>query len=167
VNRTISSDNSYSIAGAIQTDAAINPGNSGGPLLNMRGEVIGVNSQIESQSGANDGVGFAIASNMVKSVVSQLLGSGKVEHAFLGVSVQDASGRSGARIASVTSGSPAANGGLKSGDVITAVDGQTIANADDLTSAVASKQPGDTVSITYVRNGSTKTASVTLGTRAS
>jgi putative serine protease PepD len=167
LNRTISSDNAYSIAGAIQTDAAINPGNSGGPLLNMQGQVIGVNSQIESQSGASDGVGFAIASNTVKSVVSQLLGGGKVEHAFLGVSVQDASSRSGARIASVTSGSPAANAGLKTGDVITAVDGRRIAGADDLTSAIAAKQPGDQVSVKYVRGGSTKTASVTLGTRAS
>jgi len=126
-----------------------------------------VNSQIESQSGANDGVGFAISANTVKSVVSQLLGGGQVEHAFLGVSVQDASSRSGAQIASVTGGSPAANAGLENGDVITAVDGQTIATADDLTSAVAGKHPGDKVSITYVRNGSTRTASVTLGTRAS
>jgi len=167
LNRTISSDNSYSIAGAIQTDAAVNPGNSGGPLLNMQGRVIGVNSQIESQSGANDGVGFAISANTVKSVVSQLLGGGQVEHAFLGVSVQDASSRSGAQIASVTGGSPAANAGLENGDVITAVDGHTIATPDDLTSAVAGKHPGDKVSITYVRNGSTRTASVTLGTRAS
>jgi putative serine protease PepD len=167
LNRTISSDNSYSIAGAIQTDAAINPGNSGGPLLNMQGQVIGVTSQIESQSGANDGVGFAISSNTVKSVASQLLDSGKAEHAFLGVSVQDASSRSGARIASVTSGSPAATAGLKSGDVITTVDGETIRSADDLTSAVAAKQPGDRVNVTYIRGDSTKTTSVTLGTRAS
>jgi putative serine protease PepD len=167
LNRTISSDNSYAIAGAIQTDAAINPGNSGGPLLDMQGQVIGVNSQIESQSGASDGVGFAISSNTVKSVVAQLLGSGKVEHAYLGVSVQDARSRSGAQIASVRSGSPAANAGLESGDVITAVDGQRITSADDLTSAVAEKQPGDKVSITYVRNGSARAASVTLGTRPS
>ena len=167
LNRTISSDNSYSIPGAIQTDAAINPGNSGGPLLNLQGEVIGVNSQIESQSGSSDGVGFAISSNTVKSVVSQLLDNGKAEHAFLGVSVRDASSRSGAQIAGVTSGSPAASAGLRTGDVITAVDGEAITSADNLTSAVAARQPGDRVNVTYIRSGSTKTASVTLGTRAS
>jgi putative serine protease PepD len=167
LNRTISSVNAYSIAGAIQTDASINPGNSGGPLLNMRGEVIGVNSQIESQSGASDGVGFAISSNTVKSVVSQLLGSGTVDHPYLGISVQDATSRAGAQIASVSSGSPAANAGLEAGDVITAVDGEAITSADDLTGAVAAKKPGDRVNVTYIRSGSTRSAAVTLGTRAS
>ena len=165
LNRTISSENSYAIAGAIQTDAAINPGNSGGPLLNMQGEVIGVNSQIDSSSGANDGVGFAISSNTVKSIVSQLIGNGKAQHAYLGVSVQTPAARSGAQIGSVASGSPAADAGLKAGDVITAFDGQTITSPDDLTTAVSAKQPGDKVTITYVRNGQSATASVTLGTR--
>ena len=167
LNRTISSDNSYSIAGAIQTDAAINPGNSGGPLLNLQGEVIGVNSQIASQSGASDGVGFAISSNTVSSVVSQLLSGGKAQHAYLGVSIQTPANGSGAQIASVTGSSPAAAAGLKTGDVIVAFDGQTITSPDGLTSSVSAKQPGDKVSVTYVRSGTTRTTSVTLGTRAS
>jgi putative serine protease PepD len=167
LDRTISSDNSYSISGAIQTDAAINPGNSGGPLLNMQGQVIGVTSQIESSSGGNDGVGFAISSNTIHSVVSQLINGGKAKHAYLGVSVQTPANSSGAEIASVTSGSPAANAGLKAGDVVTAFGGETITSPDDLTSAVSAKQPGDKVTVTYIRNSASNTTNVTLGTRAS
>ena len=166
LDRTIGSDNSYSISGAIQTDAAINPGNSGGPLLNMGGRVIGVTSQIESNSGGNDGVGFAISSNTIKSVVSQLIGTGKAEHAYLGVSVQAPANRSGAEIASLQAGSPAADAGLRTGDVVVAVDGRAITTADGLTGAVSAQRPGDKVTVTYVRNGATRTASVTLGTRA-
>ena len=80
--------NNFTINDSIQTDAAINHGNSGGPLLNLRGEVIGVNAQIESDSGGNDGVGFAIPSNTIRSIATQLIGSGKVEHAYLGVAVK-------------------------------------------------------------------------------
>jgi putative serine protease PepD len=167
VNRTISSQNSYSISGAIQTDAAINPGNSGGPLLNMRGELIGVNSQIESDSGGNEGVGFAIASNTVRSVVPQLIGGQKVQHAYLGVSVDTPSNRSGAQIASVQSGSPASAAGLKAGDVITVFGGAQIATPDQLTSAVTAKKPGDKVNVQYVRGGHTTTTEVTLGSRSS
>ena len=167
LNRTISSLNQYSIAGAIQTDAAINHGNSGGPLLNLNGQVVGVNSQIESESGGNEGVGFAIPSNTIKSVVTQLIGGTTVKHAFLGVYVGTPTNRSGAQISRVQTGSPAAKAGLKTGDVITAVDGNAIASADDLTSAVSARQPGDKVTITYVRNGNTKTAKVTLGNRSS
>jgi putative serine protease PepD len=167
LNRTISSQNSYSISGAIQTDASINPGNSGGPLLNMSGQVIGVNSQIESDSGGNEGVGFAIASNTVRSVVSQLIAGEKVQHAYLGVSVNAPSNSSGAQIASVQSGSPASAAGLKTGDVITAFGGAKIATPDDLTSAVTAKKPGDKVNIDYVRNGQTRTTAVTLGSRSS
>jgi putative serine protease PepD len=166
LDRTISSDTSYSISGAIQTDAAINPGNSGGPLLNMSGEVIGVNSQIESGSGGNDGVGFAISSNTVRSVVSQLLRSGKVVHAYLGISVQAPAKGGGAEVASVVAGSPASDAGLQSGDVITSFGGETITSPDDLTSAVNAKQPGEKVAVTYTRDGSTKTTGVTLGKRA-
>ena len=103
LNRTISSDNAYSISGAIQTDAAINHGNSGGPLLNVSGQVIGINSQIESEGGGSDGVGFAIASNTVTSVVKQLLANGKVAHAYLGLSVESAGISNGAKVASVKS----------------------------------------------------------------
>jgi putative serine protease PepD len=167
LNRTISSENGYSISGAIQTDAAINSGNSGRPLLNLQGEVIGVTSQIESESGGNDGVGFAIPSNTVRSVVGQLISGQEVEHAYLGVSVGTPSDGSGAEIASLRSGSPAADAGLETGDVITAFDGQTITSPDDLTSAVSAKKPGDQVEITYVRDGETQATDVTLASRPS
>jgi putative serine protease PepD len=166
LGRTISSDNSYSISGAIQTDAAINHGNSGGPLLDTGGRVVGVNSQIESEGGGNDGVGFAIPSNTVTSVVKQLLANGKVEHAYLGVSVGPPTTGSGARVGSVKKGSPAAEAGLKAGDVIKAFGSQEILSPDDLIAAVNAKQPSDKVTITYTRNGATKTAHVTLGSRA-
>ena len=166
VGRTVSSDNSYSISGAIQTDAAINHGNSGGPLLNATGKVIGVNSQIESEGGGSDGVGFAISSDTVTSVVKQLLASGKVEHAYLGVSVGPTTG-SGARVGSVKSGSPAAAAGLKAGDVIKAFGGHRILSPEDLIAAVNAKQPSDKVTITYTRNGATRTAHVTLASRSS
>jgi putative serine protease PepD len=166
LDRTISSDNSYSISGAIQTDAAINHGNSGGPLLNVNGQVIGINSQIETEGGGSDGVGFAISSNTVTSVVKQLLANGKVKHAYLGVSVeQTATGT--VRVGSVTKGSPAADAGLKVGDVITAFDSKKIFSPNDVIAAVNGKQPGAKVTIAYTRNGATKTANVTLASRAS
>src|SRR5438552_1452152 len=118
LHRQIDAPNNFTIANSIQTDAAINHGNSGGPLLDLQGDVIGVNAQIESDSGGNDGVGFAIPSNTVSSVASQLLASGKVEHAFLGVAVETAP--KGARITRLVSGAPAAKAGLRAGDVITA-----------------------------------------------
>ena len=166
IHRTIDGTNGYSIPGAIQTDAAINHGNSGGVLLNMQGRVIGVTSQIESESGGNVGIGFAIPSNTVSSVADQLVSGQKVEHAYLGVSLEDAAS-GGARIARVTSGSPAAHAGLKAGDVVTALDGESIANAEELTAAVVARQPGDSVKITVERGGSTKTLTATLGTRPS
>src|ERR687888_1848061 len=136
LNRDISSTNNFTIPGVIQTDAAINHGNSGGPLLNMAGEVVGVNTQIESDSGGNEGVGFAVPSNTIRSIVTKLVSGKTVQHAFLGVSIADATNRAGARIGSVRNGSPAADAGLKAGDVITAFGGRTIASAEDLTVAV-------------------------------
>src|SRR5213080_2325613 len=166
LNRDISSTNNFTISGAIQTDAAINHGNSGGPLLNMAGQVIGVNTQIESDSGGNEGVGFAVPSSTISSVASKLVKGEKVQHPYLGVYVQ-AANRSGAAVGQVKSGSPAASAGLKAGDVITAFGGQTIQSPEDLTAAVGAKAPGDKVTVTYVRNGSTKTTQVTIGTRPS
>jgi putative serine protease PepD len=166
LNRSISSSNSFTIAGAIQTDAAINHGNSGGPLLNMSGQVVGVNTQIESESGGNDGVGFAVPSSTIKDVVSQLVSGKTVQHAYLGVYVGDANG-AGAKIARVRSGSPAAKAGLKVGDVVTDFGGRSIGSADDLTAAVSAREPGDKVSVTYRRGGSTKTTDVTLANRPS
>jgi putative serine protease PepD len=163
LDRTISAPNRFSIQGAIQTDAAINHGNSGGPLLDLRGKVIGVNAQIQSDSGGNDGVGFAIPSSTVKKVASQLVSNGKVTHAFLGVSLDPGT----ARIAEVRAGTPADDAGLQVGDVVTAVDGKKVATTSALQSAIDAKRPGDKVTLTYTRGGSEKTATVTLGTRPS
>jgi putative serine protease PepD len=167
LDRTISSDNAYSISGAIQTDAPINHGNSGGPLMNTNAQVIGINSQIDSEGGGSDGVGFAIASNTVTSVVKQLLANGKVAHAYLGVSVGPAATVNGAKVETVAKGSPAADAGLKAGDVITALDGKTVLGPNDVIGAVNAKQPGTMITITYTRNGATKTAHVTLASRTS
>jgi putative serine protease PepD len=170
LQREISSPNGFSIDNVIQTDAAINPGNSGGPLFNAAGQVIGVNSQIEtggSTSGGesgNVGIGFAIPSNTVKAVVDQLIASGKVSHAYLGVSSTDASS-SGAKVASVTSGGPAASAGLQPGDVITSLGGEAVSNSSALSSLVDEHKPGDTVALTVTRDGQRKTLDVTLAQR--
>src|SRR6266508_788645 len=148
---------------SIQTDAAINHGNSGGPLLNAEAQVIGVNAQIESDSGGNDGVGFAIPSNTVKSIVSELISTGKAEHAYLGVSVETVN--ASVRITEVRTGTPAADAGLQSGDTIVSVDGKRIVSGDGLTSAISTKKPGDTVSITYSRGGQSHTVKIELASR--
>jgi S1-C subfamily serine protease len=188
VDREIPSTNNFAIDNAIQTDAAINHGNSGGPLLNLRGEVIGVNAQIESESGGSDGVGFAIPSNTVRSIASRLISDGNVEHAFLGVSLQtiDADAAAaldlprGAAVTEVRSGSAADDAGLraatdtatvngqeypKGGDVITALDGKAVRSSDELRTLIDAKRPGDRVTLTFTRDGETHTATVTLGTR--
>jgi putative serine protease PepD len=168
LHREMRSQNGFTIDDSIQTDAAINHGNSGGPLLDSSGHVIGVNSQIESDSGGNDGVGFAIPSNTVRTVVSQLIATGKAKHAYLGVSIEAPSSGSGARIAELRGNdTPAAKAGLRASDVITALDGNEIASPDELQSAVSDHQPGDTVTVTYERDGNSHTARVTLGTRPS
>jgi putative serine protease PepD len=163
LDRQMTSPNGFTIPGAIQTDAAINHGNSGGPLLSADARVIGVNAQIESDSGGNDGVGFAIPANTVESVADQLIDTGKAEHAYLGVAVESVD--NGARLTEVRSGTPAERAGLRAGDVVTAIDGKAISSSDELTSAIGSKRPGDSVSITYTRDGSSHTIEVELGTR--
>ena len=115
LHRQMTAPNDFTINDSIQTDAAINHGNSGGPLLDLEGKVVGVNAQIASDSGGNDGIGFAIPSNTVKSIVSQLLSSGEVVHAYLGVGVEPAAA---VAISEVKPGTPAADAGLESGDVI-------------------------------------------------
>ena len=168
LDRSMQAPNGYTINGAIQTDAAINHGNSGGPLLDLQGRVIGVNSQIESDSGGSDGVGFAVPSNTVKSIASQLVDGGTVEHAYLGVGLsapQD--GAAGAAVSEVRSGTPAAAAGLKAGDRITSVDGDSVASVQELQSTIDTRKPRDSVKIGYVRDGASHTVTVTLGTRPS
>ena len=167
IGRTITAPNNFSISGAIQTDAPINHGNSGGPLLDANGKVIGVNVQIDSNSDGSEGVGFSTPIDTVKSVADTLISGGKVQHAYLGIQVGDAANGGGAKVASVVSGSPADKAGLQAGDVITAIDGKQIATADDLTALVNSYKPGDKAALTVDRNGSTKSISVTFGTRPS
>ena len=168
LGRSMKAPNGYTITGSIQTDAAINHGNSGGPLLDLDGKVVGVNAQIESESGGNDGVGFAIPSSTVKSIVAQILEDGSVQHAYLGVSVTAAAdGTAGAQLAEVRSGTPAAEAGLQAGDVLTAVDGDAVSSAAALQSAIDARKPGDRVILDYLRDGAHRTVTVTLGTRPS
>jgi putative serine protease PepD len=167
VNRTITAPNKFSISGSIQTDAAINHGNSGGPLLNTSGQVIGVNAQIESDSGGNDGVGFAIPSDAVKSVSNTLIAGQTVQHAYLGVQVGDSSSGTGAQVTTVKADTPASKAGLKAGDVISAIDGATVANADDLTAKINAHKPNQKVTLTVTRNGKSLSIDVTLGVRPS
>jgi putative serine protease PepD len=164
VGRDISAPDDTPISGAIQTDAAINHGNSGGPLLDLHGDVIGITAQIQSEGGGNDGVGFAIPSNTVKSIAAQLIGSGKAQHALLGVTPENATG--GVGIATVQSGSAASDAGLKARDVITRVDGRTVTAPEELRAIIAAHKPGDELTITVRRSGATKTVHATLGSRS-
>ncbi|MGH3025802.1 MAG: S1C family serine protease [Gaiellaceae bacterium] len=161
--REISAPDQTPIEGAIQTDAAINHGNSGGPLFDLDGKVIGITSQIQSESGDNAGVGFAIPSNLVKSIVPQLLKNGKAQHALLGVSIKDTA--KGVTVAEVKSGSGADNGGVKVGDVIAAVGSTKIATSQQLRAIISAHAPGDTLTLSLLRSGATKTVTVTLGDR--
>lgn len=169
LDRTIQPDadrpagRSTPISGLLQTDAAINPGNSGGALVNLQGEVIGINTAIATSGGGNGniGVGFAIPSNRAKQVADQLRKGEKVQHAFLGVSVRAADG-GGAVVATVQPGSPAATAGLQQGDVVTRFGDTVINDSDDLVTAVQARRVGDRVEITYLRNGVEKTATATL-----
>jgi putative serine protease PepD len=163
LHRQMTSPNNFTIDDSIQTDAAINHGNSGGPLLNMQGKVIGVNAQIESDSGGNDGVGFAVPSATVRQIAKRLISTGKAEHAYLGVSLAEDS--SGARVTCVAQDKPAAVAGLKRDDVVTSFAGKKITSVDALRFAVDAKKPGAHVSVTYVRGGKSHMASVTLGAR--
>jgi putative serine protease PepD len=176
LHRSIESPNGYAITGVLQTDAAINPGNSGGPLLDDQGRVIGVNSQIatsstssDGSSGGNVGIGFAVPSDTVARVVQQLRTTGTAKHAYLGVGTADASTSGddgvGATVASVASGGPAADAGLKAGDVITKVGDTTVTDAELMGAAVDAHQPGEQVEVQYTRGGDRRTAKVTLGTR--
>jgi S1-C subfamily serine protease len=180
---------SFSIPDVIQTDAAINPGNSGGVLVDMNGAVIGVPSQLESASGSNSGVGFAIPISIVKSVAPQLISKGVAAHSYLGISgvsitadvvstLNLKSGQQGVLIASVVAGGPADKAGLKAapvdatgtptaaGDIITGIDGKSITGFEDLVSYLSgSTEPAQVVTLSILRNGQETQVKVTLGTQ--
>jgi putative serine protease PepD len=162
---TAANEGGFTIGGVIQTDAPINHGNSGGPLIDAFGRVIGINSQIESESGGSDGVGLAIPSNTVKNVVTQIIAGKPVLHAYLGIAVQDSSSPAGAEATEVLPDTAAAKAGLKTGDVIISMDGQTISSADDLSSVIDVHEPGDKLTIVYLRDGKQHVVTVKLGSR--
>lgn len=168
---------SASVSNAIQIDAAINPGNSGGPAFNAQGQVIGITSSIAtlsssstSQSGSI-GLGFAIPSNVATDVAKQLISTGVAKHAFLGVTLTEGTATvgdtttRGAQVSSVTPDTPASAANLQTGDVITAIDGHTVSGSVSLSAYVRSKQAGDVVTLTYVRNGTQSDVKVTLAER--
>jgi serine protease Do len=168
--RTTDEPNTYQ--DFLQTDAAINPGNSGGPLVNMAGEVIGLNTAIITQTGMNAGIGLAIPSNMIKAVMLQLIEKGKVTRGFLGVTIQSINEQlaksfslpttKGALVAQVTPDSPAAKAGLKAGDFIVGIAGKSVTNPNDLRNTVANLAPGQTVPIEFYRDGKKQTAQITV-----
>jgi S1-C subfamily serine protease len=165
LNREIQAPNGFSIPGAVQTDAAINPGNSGGPLLDAAGRVIGVNSQIASSSGGNTGVGFAVPVDSIRDVVPRLVKDGKIDRAYLGLASGERPATPGALVGTVNPGTPAAEAGIKPGDLVVGFDGKTVRTPSDLSLAVLTKKPGDEVKVELKRDGSTKTVTVKLGRR--
>lgn len=175
-NRTIQPGAAGQFQHFIQTDAAINPGNSGGPLVNMAGEVVGVNTAIYTQSAGYQGIGFAMPSNTVIATYNDLIGpSHKVTRGSIGISFQpslpSAAGRvygfkSGVLISGVQPGQPADKAGLKAEDIITSIDGKSIKDGDELVADIASRKIGSSVRMGYLRDGKEATASVTIGDRS-
>jgi serine protease Do len=157
----------------IQTDVAINPGNSGGPLFNLKGEVIGINSQIYSRTGGYMGLSFAIPINVAMDVMGQLRTNGKVIRGWLGIAIQEVTkelsesfgmkNTNGALVAGIEKGAPAEKGGLQPGDVITKFDSKLIESSSDLPKAVGNTKPGKTVIAEVFRKGSIKTLNLTVG----
>ena len=152
------------VVNAIQTDAPITPGNSGGPLANRNGEVTGIADAIESSSGVNAGVGFAIPIDLAEQVADHLVQGEPIEFGFLGVRSQAASadGTPGAQILNVESGSPADEAGLEEGDVVTAIDGDPVVGSGEMAAEIRSRQPGDVVELTVFRDGEEQTVEVEL-----
>jgi putative serine protease PepD len=167
VGREIRAPDGFQIDHVIQTDAPINPGNSGGPLLNASGQVIGVNSQIATAGGSqgNVGIGFAVPANTLRDVLPQLERGAAPEHAYLGLSTTEAPNGGGAQVAEATAGGPAADAGLRAGDVVTEVDGDRVRDPGDVAQAIEDNEPGDTIDVTVQRGGSERTIEVTLGQR--
>ena len=189
-NRTIEALTDFSISDAIQTDAAINRGNSGGPLLDARGRVIGINSQIRSSGGGSVGVGFAVSGDTVKRSIHQIRANGKAEYAYIGISSQrlypqlarklGVPVEQGAIVAEVVEDGPAAKAGIKGGgrevrfqatlvraggDVITKVNGRRVTRDTDFSELITQFQPGDRIDLELYRGDERRTATVTLGER--
>jgi len=175
-------DETTILAGAIQTDAAINPGNSGGALVDCAGDLIGVNTAIATvpnsagqAGGGSVGIGFAVPSRLVKQITDQLIKTGEVSYPFFGVQVTPIPHAvaerfgitDGLYIESVDAGGPADEAGLKPGDIVTTIDGQSATNSDVLILVTRTKQPGDTISVGYVRAGAKRSTTVTLGAQPS
>jgi putative serine protease PepD len=171
LDRTIRAPNGFTVAHAIQTDAALNPGNSGGPILDAAGRVIGIADQIATGASANAtnaGVGFAVPIDLVKSELAALRSAKTPRHAYLGVSMTSADGSGGgALVGMVTAGGPAADAGLRPGDTVTAIDGKKVADSNALISVIAGHEPGDRVVLTVRRGGDSSDHTVTLGTQPS
>jgi putative serine protease PepD len=170
VGRSITAPNNFTITGSIQTDAAINPGNSGGPLLDGSGRVLGLSDQIETNNttptgqGSSSGVGFAIASNMVSRIAGEIIGGHPVKHAYVGVLLNGTS-TGGAQISRIQPGSPAASAGLQQGDVVTAINGKKISSTQQFIETVDTYAPGQSITLSVKRGGSTQSVKLTLGTR--
>ena len=168
VDRTIEAPNGFTVAHALQTDAAMNPGNSGGPVLDAKGEVIGIADQIATNGSADQssGVGFAVPIDVVKSELDTLKSGGDVRHAYLGVSTSDSTSQTaGATVGQLASGGPAADAGLRAGDIVTKLGDRTVADSNDLVAAIAAHQPGDRVQLTVKRGSDAVQVTVTLGTQ--
>jgi len=165
------------VTNAIQVDAAVNPGNSGGPLFNAQGQVIGITSSIATLSSGTGGqsgsigLGFAIPVNLAKNIGGQLIDNGSAQHAFLGVTMTDGTAtadgvtRRGAQVQDVTSGSPAAAAGVRSGDVIVAIDDEPVNGAESLTAFVRERTAGQESTLTVVRGGASEKIKVTFAVR--
>ena len=192
LQRQIQAPNGFSISHVIQTDAAINPGNSGGPLIDAAGNVVGINSQIETGGGGsgNVGIGFAIPINTARDVITQLQETGEVKHAYLGISAAGITPdlaravnlpvEEGVLVQEVVKDGPAEKAGVEGGttaatidgasvslggDIITEVNGKAITSMDDVINAVDAADPGDSMELTIVRGGDEKTVTVKLGDR--
>ena len=172
IGRSIPTERNETYVPFIQTDVAINPGNSGGPLFDLEGRVVGINSQIYSRTGGSIGLSFAIPASVALNVVEQLKNNGRVDRGWLGVAIQDVNQRlaqalklskaQGALVSAIENGSPAEEGGLMPGDVITRFNGKSIIVSGDLPPAVGSAKPGQSVQVQIYRDGSRKMLNVTV-----